>query len=134
MTVFPSQSWLNALVVKLNSDQHYAEVARKWEGDLMFVIESDGPLKNMERIYLDLWHGKCRGAYFLNPDQVVEAAFVLKAPYGNFIQILTGELEPMRAMLTRKLGVKGDMSVMMRNIPTVLDFVRCCREITTGRL
>jgi hypothetical protein len=27
--------------------------------------------------------------------------------------------------------VKGDMSMMMRNVPTVLNFVRCAKEITT---
>jgi hypothetical protein len=30
--------------------------------------------------------------------------------------------------------VAGSMAVMMRNIPTVLDFVRCCREVTTSTL
>jgi putative sterol carrier protein len=33
-------------------------------------------------------------------------------------------------MLTRKLKVKGNMAVMMRNVPVVLDFVRCAREVT----
>ena len=37
----------------------------------------------------------------------------------------------MQAMLTRKLDVKGNMAVMMRNVPTILDFVRCAREMTT---
>jgi hypothetical protein len=27
--------------------------------------------------------------------------------------------------------VKGSMAYMMRNVPTVLDFVRCAREVTT---
>jgi hypothetical protein len=34
-------------------------------------------------------------------------------------------------MLSRKLEVKGNMAVMMRSVPTVLDFVRCAREVTT---
>jgi len=33
--------------------------------------------------------------------------------------------------MTRKLVVQGNMAVMMRSVPTVLDFVRCTREITT---
>lgn len=60
-----------------------------------------------------------------------QAAFVLTASYENIKRIMTGELDPMQAMLTRKLAVKGSMAVMMRSVPTVLDFVRCCREITT---
>jgi hypothetical protein len=36
----------------------------------------------------------------------------------------------MQALLTRKLSVHGNMAVLMRSVPTVLDFVRCCREVT----
>jgi putative sterol carrier protein len=36
----------------------------------------------------------------------------------------------MQAMLTRKLSVQGNMGLMMRNVPTVLDFVRCAQEVT----
>jgi hypothetical protein len=38
----------------------------------------------------------------------------------------------MQALLTRKIGVQGNMAVLMRNVPTVLDFVRCCRDVTDG--
>ena len=105
-------------------------VARNWEGDLYFQIEPDGPLTSARAFYLDLWHGKCRRAYMVVEDETLKPAFVLKAPYGNLVRILKGELDPMQAMLTRKLGVQGNMAVLMRNVPTVLDFVRCCREVT----
>jgi putative sterol carrier protein len=56
--------------------------------------------------------------------------FVLRSPYNNFAAILQGRLDPMTAMMTSKLKVQGSLGYMMRNVPTVLDFVRCCREIT----
>jgi len=34
-------------------------------------------------------------------------------------------------MMTRRLHVQGSMAYMMRNVPVVLDFVRCAREVTT---
>jgi hypothetical protein len=33
----------------------------------------------------------------------------------------------MQAMLTRRLQVSGNMAYILRNVPVVLDFVRCCR-------
>jgi putative sterol carrier protein len=36
----------------------------------------------------------------------------------------------MSAMMTSKLKVSGSMGYMMRNVPTVLDFVRCANEVT----
>ena len=42
MAKFPSDSWLQALNEKLNSDEKYAQVARNWEGDMIFLIEPGG--------------------------------------------------------------------------------------------
>jgi putative sterol carrier protein len=39
-------------------------------------------------------------------------------------------MNPMTAMMTSKLKVKGSMGYMMRNVPTVLDFVRVAQEVT----
>jgi putative sterol carrier protein len=77
---------------------------------------------------MDLWHGKCRDAYPLEDAQKVDAALTLKAPYDVFVRILGGELEAMQALLTRKISIKGNMALLMRSVPTVLDFVRCARE------
>ena len=128
--VFPSSEWLTAFENKLNTDEHYAQVAKNWEGDMYFLIEPDGNLKTQVIMYLDLWHGKCRGTEITADISSHNPAFTLKAGYTNFARVLKGELDPMQAMLTRKLDVKGNMAVMMRNVPTVLDFVRCAREMT----
>ena len=127
--VFPSEEWLEELNEHLNTDEEYAKIARKWEGDLVFDILPSGALAERKLIYLDLWHGKCKDAYFIN-DEDPEAAFVLQAPFDNFVRILTGDLDPMQAMMTRKLKVKGSMVYMMRNVPTVLKFVRCAQDVT----
>jgi putative sterol carrier protein len=130
---FPSAEWLQALKEKLNSDERYARIASKWEGDLMFHIEPDGHFTETQYFYLDLWHGKCRGAFIPEETKLLDykPVFVLKAPFGNFIRLLRGELDPMQAMITRKLKVQGSMAYMMRNVPVVLDFVRCAQEIET---
>ncbi len=135
MAKFPTQEWLDAFQDKLNNDAHYAQVARNWEGDMRFVVEPGGPLETPIWAYMDLWHGKCRAAYFEDPNGASnKPAFVLQSPYGNMVKILRGELDPMQAMLTRKLSVQGNLAIMMRSVPTVLDFVRCGREITDSVL
>lgn len=133
--VFPSVEWLDALKDKLNSDAHYNQIARNWEGDLLFDIRPSGSLKAAVTMYLDLWHGTCRAVEY-DPDSAKysKPTFILRSPYDNFTSILQGRLDPMTAMMTSKLKVEGNLGYMMRNVPTVLDFVRCCREITTGIL
>lgn len=140
---FPSPAWVQALISILNSDNRYAEIARNWEGDLVFAVEPDDdgqsndPQAQVVRIYLDLWHGKCRDGYMVEDGMAVAppAKYVLSALRSNFLRILSGELDAMQAMLTRRLRVDGSMAYMLRNVPTVLDFVRCARrvEITDSR-
>lgn len=133
MTVqFPSEQWLKGLEDKLNTDARYADIAKNWEGDLFFFIEPEGNLKERLTFYLDLWHGTCRKvAYNPQPDAYPNPTFILTASYNNITAVLSGKLNPMTAMMTSKLKVKGSMGYMMRNVPTVLDFVRVAQEVTT---
>jgi putative sterol carrier protein len=129
---FPSEAWLHALCAVLNSDTRYAEVARAWEGDILCIVEPDagaGPGDSMG-FYFDLWHGACRRAE-VRPTEGSQATarFVLRAARGQFLKVVNGELDPMQAMVTRRLRVDGDMAYMLRNVPVVLDFVRCARKV-----
>jgi putative sterol carrier protein len=132
---FPSSAWLSALQHKLNMDDHYGSVAKSWEGDLFFDIQSDSRLAQSVGMYLELWHGACKSvAYGPLPDPPRPPRFVLASSYTNFAAVLLGEINPMTAMMTSRLRVIGDLGYMMRHVPTVLDFVRCAREITTDVL
>ena len=134
MAKFPTPEWVTALMDKLNADEKYAQVARNWEGDMAYVVEPGGALTEEIKFYLDLWHGKCRDAFVIDESRPVKPVFTLRGPYENYVRLLKGELEPMQALLTRKIGVQGNMAVIMRSVPTVLDFVRCCREVTDSYL
>ena len=131
---FPSEEWLQALVEVLNTDTRYAKVAKNWEGDIVVVIEPN-PDERDDRLpttlYLDLWHGRCREARVIDPSKegLPEAKFILRSPIKHIIRIFEGELDPMQAMLTRRLQVTGNIGYMLRNVPTVLDFVRCCQLV-----
>jgi putative sterol carrier protein len=128
--VFPHVEWMQATKDKLNSDEQYAQVARNWEGDLRLILEPDGNLNEAVWLYWDFWHGKCREAYVEDQTSSKTPAFVLTAPYGNFVKVLSGEVGPMQALMGRMLKVKGSFPYFMRNVPTILNFVRCCQEIT----
>lgn len=130
---FPSQEWIEGLAKKLNEDAKYGNIAQNWEGDLAIIIEPR-PMNEPLIAYFDLWHGKCRDARFLQNLEGLSPAFVLTASYENIAKILMGEMNPMQAMMIRKLHVQGSMAYMMRNVPTVLDFVRCAREATSELL
>jgi putative sterol carrier protein len=131
---FPSEEWLKALSDVLNSDERYAEVARNWEGDMLVMVEPEPGASDAAGsvgAYLDLWHGRCRrvALYSAGDPTILKAAFTLRAPRSMLLRIMEGGLDPIQAMVTRKLKVEGNMAYMMRNVPTVLDFLRCCRKV-----
>jgi putative sterol carrier protein len=128
--LFPSVEWTQAIKEKLNSDENYAHIAHKWEGDLRFVIEPGGNLHETLWIYFDLWHGKCRDAYIEAQASTIKPAFILTATYGNFVKVLMKDVGAMQALMGRMIHVHGSLAYMMRNVPTVLEFVRCCNEVT----
>jgi len=127
---FPSEEWLNNFHNKLNSDEQYAKIAKNWEGDICVVLEPNHRLKERLVYYWDLWHGKCKRVAVLESEEEIDSAFVITSTYDNFSLLLEEKLDPIQAMLTRKLKVKGNLAILMRNVPVVLDFVRCAREVT----
>jgi putative sterol carrier protein len=132
MAKFPSAEWMQAIKDKLNTDEQYARIAQKWEGDMRIIIEPDNTLKETMWLYFDLWHGKCRDANIEDQSSSRTPALILKAPYGNIIKVLSGEVGVMQALMTRMVGLRGNMALIMRNVPTTLDFIRCCQEVTQG--
>ena len=130
MAKFPSSEWALTFMEKLNTDEQYARLAQHWEGDFYYVIEPSGNLTERMVLYFDFWHGKCRAAFVENDPTARKPAFVLKAPYENFKRVLTGEMHPMTALMTGKLHVQGNLAMLMRSVPIVLDFVRCAVEVT----
>jgi putative sterol carrier protein len=128
--IFPSAEWMQVIMEKLNTDDHYAQVAKNWEGDMRIVIEPDKAIPEEMWLYFDLWHGKCRDAFVEEKLSSKNPAFILKGSYPNIIKILSGQVGVVQALMTRMLSVHGSMATLMRNVPTVLDFVRCCQEVT----
>lgn len=129
---FPSDKWFNEVVAKLNSDEQYAEIAKNWEGDLIFkIIPDDGETSDESVLYyMDLWHGKCRDCSILvSEEDKPDAKFVFELPRNQAIKILEDRLDPVGAMVTRKLKVRGNIGYMLRNVPVVLDFIRVCKLV-----
>jgi len=132
--IFPSPEWMQAIKDKLNTDKKYAQIAKNWEGDLRVILEPDGPMHETIWLYWDLWHGTCREAYIEDQSSSKTPVLVINAPYLKFLKVLSGETGVMQALMGRMVKVHGNMILIMRNVPTVIDFVRCCQEVTTSWL
>ena len=128
---FPTDEWIKALMVDLNESKTYAEAAKKWEGDFIFIVEPGGTLKETVMLYMDLWHGKCRDAFEITGGTEMKPAFVIRAPVGNWKKVMTKKVDPIQALMTGHLKLKGNMAVIMKSVRAAKELVESCTRIPT---
>lgn len=128
---FPSDQWIKAMMADLNASQAYEDAARTWEGDFFFIIEPGGELTKTVTLYMDLWHGKCRDAFEVGGDQNLNPVFRLSGPPATWKRVMTKQLDPMQALMTGQLKLKGNMAMVMRNVRAAKELVESCTRIDT---
>lgn len=128
---FGSAEWLQALRDELNRSQDYADAARNWEGDFYFLVDPEGPVAERMYMYVDLWHGKCREARVVQNPSTKTPAYVMSGPYSKWKKVVTGQLDPLQAMATGQLKLKGNMIAIMKHVKAAQEIVRACTRIET---
>ncbi len=128
---FGSPEWVQALHDELNNSQAYEEAAKNWEGDFYFVVEPDGPITDTAYLYMDLWHGKSRAAYVVTDPKSKSPAFIMSGKYGKWKKVVMAQLDPIQALMTGQLKLKGPMPMIMKNVKAAQEIVRACTRIDT---
>ncbi len=111
-----TESWAEAWAAELNRSEAYRKAAGAWEWPIVFVLEGDeGSGAGDRAIYLDLWRGVCREARAASDADRSTAPYVIAAPAAVWSEILAERLDPLMALLRRKLAVrKGKVTTLAR--------------------
>jgi putative sterol carrier protein len=128
---FPSDEWIKALSDQLNTSESYEKSAKDWEGDFVFVIEPDDAYDGTAYLFLGLFHGKSPDAAMLASEDERQTEFVIHAPFSAWRQVIEGKLDPIQAMMTRKLKLEGNMMKIMRYPKAAKEIVDCCALVPT---
>ncbi|MFX1251697.1 MAG: SCP2 sterol-binding domain-containing protein [Promethearchaeota archaeon] len=128
MVKWGTQEFADAYAESINNNKAYEEAAADWEGDFLWVATPRGELSTEMRMWIGLYHGKCTGARVLNEDEEVrllktgekptgkgvEVHYIFTADYLIWKKLASGELDSIKALMTRKAKLKGDMGKIMR--------------------
>ena len=116
MPVWPSDDWIDAYRELINASSEYREAAHDWEGAVVyhFQAEQDKHLGGDVYGWFDLWHGACREARQVTKEEAAKAEFMVSAPYSIWKQVITKELEPMKAIMQGRLKMQGDLAKAVR--------------------
>ena len=129
--IFPSKEWADEFMVVLNGDAEFAKAGAGWEGDINFVVQNIPGKDTDEVIYLDLWHGKCRGVGYSSVNDAREAAFNILAPLENWKRVIKKQVGPIPAMVSGTLKVKGNLPYLLRYVVSAQRMVECAVMLNT---
>ena len=130
--LFPTDEWVKAAMVELNSSDAYRQAAKGWEGDIVFIVKALPGGKPEVRLYMDLWHGECRDAYELTDPADVKSEFEIVAPLPVWRKVLEGKLDPIRGLVSRRLKMKGNMMKVMKAPKAAIELVNACALVDTS--
>ena len=131
MPKFATEEWIQALKDELNSSEAYARAAKNWEGDFYFVIAPEGGLEAPVYLYMDLWHGECRGARVVEDPSEEDPVFRMRATPKVWKKVVTKQLDPIQGLVTRQLQLQGDMLKIMRSVKAAQELVECVTQVDT---
>lgn len=120
MFVFPSQEWCEEAVRLVNQDPEAALAAAGWEGDFGIVIEAEsGKLAASFVVHLVPQGTRIDSVEYLeDADELddLEPAYRLQAPYGTWKGLMLGHLDPVEAILKRKIQVAGNLQPLIERM------------------
>ena len=132
---FPSKEWIEAYKDALNGEpgKAWQKAAETWEGDFLFVVESDDTFKETIQFYIDLWHGECRDAKMItNENSKPDAEIQYVGTYSNWQKLIKGEIDPIRGIMMRKFKLVGNKTKVMRSITAAKELVATAQKIDTN--
>lgn len=128
---FPSPEWTAAFKDAVNANAGYRESGKGWvHGKVAYVIKANSHLGTDRDVamLLDLHGGECRAASYVDGEAAQVADFVIVAEYPQWREVLSGAVDPTKAMMQNKLKLqKGQLG-------TIIKFVVASKELAKSAL
>jgi len=146
MPKFMSNEWLDLFKDAVNSNEAYAKAASWWTGDFIFTVRASGNLDQDVMAFIGLNKGTCTGVKMIsNADEYevvkpgesasskekLAVEYVYEADYDSWVAILNEELDPIRALLSGKAKIEGDMAKILKATDAAKELVRSAAKVDT---
>lgn len=120
MPVFPSREWCEEAIRLVNADPEIALAGHGWEGDFGVVIEPEAnALAEPFVVHVVPEAGRITSWEVLeDPDDLedLEPAYVARAPYSTWKALMAGTLDPIEAVLRRRVSMTGDLQPLIERL------------------
>ena len=124
-----SEEWTKLFEEKINSNEEFKRTAHDWNSSLVLSMTSE----NTENfVFLNLQSGKCCEAKVAANSDLEIAEFIISANKESWQKILQGSLDPMMAVMTKKLELKkGNVGALIKNVEAAKVLIKTATQIET---
>ncbi|HTR20085.1 MAG TPA: SCP2 sterol-binding domain-containing protein [Gemmatimonadales bacterium] len=134
---FLSRQWVAACARAINASSAYRDASLDWtHGALSLVVTPQPEIGWTETVgvWLDLERGACRAAKLITLEQAEEAPFRLTGEYRAWRSLLRGELQPVPAIMARKIRLAGSYAILMRYVRSAEELISAVTTVPTSFL
>jgi putative sterol carrier protein len=129
---FATVEWVDALRAQIDASATYRKAAASWtHGPLAFLVRAAPSLGVPKPIamWMDLDSGRCRQARIVDEAEAARAPYCLTGDYRDWKAIVRRELDPVKAIVTRRLALRGSLWTIMRYVPAAMELVACAQRV-----
>ncbi|WP_053240265.1 SCP2 sterol-binding domain-containing protein [Pyrobaculum islandicum] len=135
MAKFPSKEWAEEFCRALNESAEYRSAATRWEGDIIFLVTNTPSQlgvgeKSAMKLYLK--HGYCHGVEVYTGESIsqADAPYILEADYKTWLDVISGKLQPIPAMVLGKIKVKkGSFATLAQYASAALAMIKVAQKV-----
>jgi len=131
---FPSPEWVGAFKQAIDASPGYRAAGAQWtHGPVALVVKADPAIGLAEDIglWLDLHAGACRDARIVDRAEAEKAPFCIAGEYARWKSVLRKEIDPIKAMMQKKLELKGQMTLIVKYVNASKELVECATRVPT---
>lgn len=131
---FPSAEWAAEFKQQVQGSAAYRQAAATWTfGPVALLTRADPSLGLDEDIgmWLDIDRGTCRDVRVVPRAEAAQAPFCITGDYAQWKSVLRRQLDPIKAMMQKKLELKGQMTTIVKYVNASKELVECAARVPT---
>jgi putative sterol carrier protein len=134
---FPSPEWAAEFKKVVQSSAAYKQAAATWTfGPVALLTKADPSIGLPEDVgmWLDIERGNCSDVRVVPKAEAEKAPFCITGEYARWKSVLRKELDPIKAMMQKKLELKGQMTTIVKYVNASKELVECATRVPTAFL
>ena len=131
---FPSAEWAAEFKKQVQASAAYRQAAATWTfGPVALVTRADPGLGLADDVgmWLDIDRGICNDVRMVPRAEADGAPFCITGDYARWKSVLRREVDPVKAMMQKKLELKGQMTTIVKYVNASKELVECAARVPT---